>query len=257
MTTADFSDKGLGSSGAIIVGAWITHKDNGAISSVNLLKNAIPVKQAQELVKIMQAKEKLTTLCRLSRDETELDFSGQNLGAGDAVLITNDISDMGTLFKLVMRQNDISGAEAGKVFANMLAQNTVLKELDLSSQKVEFYGCALDAAFAKEFAVGISNNRTLTSLDISRNDLANGLDDHRNYSEDLSGRMHELTCLAPRLIVRTLLLQVLLPSLMPSAAIGHYPLLSLVVHQMMMKIAEATQRRMVPTNVNLRCWRLE
>jgi hypothetical protein len=67
---------------------------NRAISSINLLKNQIPVEQAQELVKIMQAKENLTTLCGLSREKTELDFSSQNLGAGDAVLIANDISDM-------------------------------------------------------------------------------------------------------------------------------------------------------------------
>jgi hypothetical protein len=62
-----------------------------------------------------------------------------------------------------MRQNSIHGAQAGKVFSNMLAQNTVLKELDLSSQDVGF-GDALDAAFAKEFAVGISGNRALTKL---------------------------------------------------------------------------------------------
>jgi hypothetical protein len=41
MTTADFSDKGLGSSGAIIVGAWITHKDNGALTSLNLAANML------------------------------------------------------------------------------------------------------------------------------------------------------------------------------------------------------------------------
>jgi hypothetical protein len=38
----------------------------GAISSVNLLTNAIPGEQVHELVKIMQSKEKLTTLCGLS-----------------------------------------------------------------------------------------------------------------------------------------------------------------------------------------------
>jgi hypothetical protein len=81
--------------------------DMGAISSINLLKNQIPVKQAQELVKIMQAKEKLATLCGLSRDETELDFSGQYLGAGDAVLIANDISDMRALTSLNLAQNDL------------------------------------------------------------------------------------------------------------------------------------------------------
>jgi hypothetical protein len=70
-----------------------------------------------------------------------------------------------------MRQNNIHGAEAGKAFSDMLAQNTVLKELDLSSQQVGGYGHALDAAFAKEFAVGISDNGALTSLHVGRNNI--------------------------------------------------------------------------------------
>ena len=49
----------------------------------------------------MQVKKKLVTLCGLSKEETELDFSGQYLSAGDAVLIANDISDMGALSKLI------------------------------------------------------------------------------------------------------------------------------------------------------------
>ena len=66
----------------------------GALSSANLLKNYVPVEQAQELVKIMRTMENLTTLCGLSGEETKLDFSGQYLKAGDAVLIANDIKDM-------------------------------------------------------------------------------------------------------------------------------------------------------------------
>jgi hypothetical protein len=67
------------------------------------------VEQAQELVKIMQAKEKLTTLCGLSKAETELDFSDRNLGDGDAVLIANDISDMGALSSLNLAENSLCG----------------------------------------------------------------------------------------------------------------------------------------------------
>jgi hypothetical protein len=84
--------------------------DMGAISSVNLLKNSIPVEQAQELVKIMQSKETLITLCGLSGNEATLDFSNQGLEPGDAVLIANDISDMRALIKLDISSNDI-GAE--------------------------------------------------------------------------------------------------------------------------------------------------
>jgi hypothetical protein len=81
--------------------------DRGALSSANLLDNHIPVEQAQELVKIMRAKENLTTLCGLSREDTELDFSGQYLDAGDAVLIANDISDMGALMSLNLANNSL------------------------------------------------------------------------------------------------------------------------------------------------------
>jgi hypothetical protein len=63
----------------------------------------------------MQAKENLTTLCGLSREETKLDFSGQDLGAGDAVLIANDISDMGALSVLNLANNDIGKCSRGKL----------------------------------------------------------------------------------------------------------------------------------------------
>jgi hypothetical protein len=86
-------------------------KDMRAISSINLLKNKIPVEQAQELVKIMQAKENLTTLCGLSRVETELNFSGQYLDAGDAMLIANDISDMRALSSLNLASNCLCGID--------------------------------------------------------------------------------------------------------------------------------------------------
>jgi hypothetical protein len=94
-------------SGAIVIAAVIP--DMGALSSLNLLNNVIPVEQAQELVKIMQSKEKLTTLCGLSVNETTLDFSNQGLGPGDAVLIANDISDMGALTSLNVANNKLGG----------------------------------------------------------------------------------------------------------------------------------------------------
>jgi hypothetical protein len=96
----DEPPEGLGSIGVIAVADAI--KNNGGISSVNLLKNTISVEQAQELVKIMRSKEKLTTLCGLSGNETTLDFSNQGLGPGDAVLIANDISDMRALSTVTM-----------------------------------------------------------------------------------------------------------------------------------------------------------
>jgi hypothetical protein len=74
---------------------------------VNLLKNSIAVEQAQELVKIMQSKEKLNTLCGLSGNEATLDFSAQGLRPGDAVLIANDISNMRVLTSLDVSNNSL------------------------------------------------------------------------------------------------------------------------------------------------------
>jgi hypothetical protein len=55
----------------------------------------------------MQSKEKLTTLCGFSREEATLDVSNQGLGPGDAVLIANDISDMGALSYLNLADNNL------------------------------------------------------------------------------------------------------------------------------------------------------
>eukprot|EP00935_MAST-01C_sp_MAST-1C-sp1_P001408 g1408.t1 len=100
MIEADLSNKNLGVGGAIIIGAWISHKDNGALTSVNILANSIGVDQANELIKMMESHKSLKTLCGLSGDETELDFSGKYLTAGCGVLVSNEIKNNGALEKL-------------------------------------------------------------------------------------------------------------------------------------------------------------
>jgi hypothetical protein len=47
MTEADFSNKGLQPAGAIIVAAWLSHKDKGALTSLNLSSNYLMVKGAK------------------------------------------------------------------------------------------------------------------------------------------------------------------------------------------------------------------
>jgi hypothetical protein len=71
MTTADFSDKGLGSSGAIIVGAWITHTDNGALTKLDISNNNI--EQGQAL-------QQITACC--STKGIELDSHDSDDGGG-------------------------------------------------------------------------------------------------------------------------------------------------------------------------------
>ena len=84
-----------------------TPSDNRAISSVNVLGNSIGVEQAQELIKILHNKEKLTTLSGFSGDETELNLSKKKLSAGCGVLVANEISDMRALTSLDISNNSI------------------------------------------------------------------------------------------------------------------------------------------------------
>jgi hypothetical protein len=140
-----------------------------AISSINLLKNQIPVEQAQELVKIMRAKEKLVTLCGLRKEETELDLSGQPgqtcLGAGDAVLIANDIHDMGVLTSLNLSSNFLTGIDGDDMSGNML--NPPVHDVIRYTKPIICYPFTGVTALAN----AIPDMRALTSLNLSSNDL--------------------------------------------------------------------------------------
>ena len=79
-------------------------KDNGVLASLNMLKNDIGPEQAEALIKIKHEK-KMITLCGLTGKEKELNFSKQDLKAADAMLIADDIQDMGALAKLDLSNN--------------------------------------------------------------------------------------------------------------------------------------------------------
>jgi hypothetical protein len=146
----------------------IPTSDNRAISSINLLKNRIPVEQAQELVKIMQRKEKLVTLCGLSKEEVELDFSGQDLHAGDAVLIANDISDMGALTSLDVSNNNLGLLATENGWTSKDGDNLApWVHPDGRKQKEKPEGLKPLGVIA--IANAIPDMRALIKLDISRN----------------------------------------------------------------------------------------
>jgi hypothetical protein len=48
MTEAEFSNKNLGAGDAIIIGAWLTHRDNGAMMSLNLSGNQLRTASASQ-----------------------------------------------------------------------------------------------------------------------------------------------------------------------------------------------------------------
>ena len=86
--------------------------------------------------------------------------------------LANAIPDMRALMTLILKDNKLLTPEAGKVFSDMLAANTVLKELDVSSNNwEEFYQMKGDGpGFAKELAVGISDNGAISQFTFSGDD---------------------------------------------------------------------------------------
>jgi hypothetical protein len=54
MAEANFSNKKLGVSGATIISAWITHKDNGAMTSLNLSTNGLGAEDTKMIVEAIK-----------------------------------------------------------------------------------------------------------------------------------------------------------------------------------------------------------
>jgi hypothetical protein len=132
--------------------------------------------------------------------------------------LANAIPGMGALTSLNMSANGLKGAEAGKVLGDAIAANTVLKELDISGGERNLESQQCDVEFVQTFSIGLRDNGALTSLNVSNNNLT-------KYGRDMSG--NRVACVWPPHLITTFVrpfLQVLPPSLMPSAATGQYPL---------------------------------
>jgi hypothetical protein len=210
--------------------------DMGAISSVNLLYNNIPMEQAKALASILEEHPTLKSLCGNSGEETELDMSGKGIGADGATMLAPEIagnrvistlnlmnnrltrgvlkaypgqyvagnegyrvqaewgtkdSDFGTnalgvtaladvipgmraLTKLVLRNNRLATAEAGEALGEALKGNTVLNELDISSNgwSARWGEVRPDGpGFAEKISKGLAGNGALSKLDASDNSM--------------------------------------------------------------------------------------
>jgi hypothetical protein len=79
---------------------------------------------------------------------------------------------MRAMTKLVLSKNGLLTKKAGKVLAQMLKNNSVLQELDVSDNYGSTIISVIDApGFAKELAVGLCDNGAMTSLNLASNSL--------------------------------------------------------------------------------------
>jgi Ran GTPase-activating protein (RanGAP) involved in mRNA processing and transport len=144
----------------------------GALVKFDISNNALRAEGTKVLARALKGNKSMTDINISSNEmrDGRYDFIGGGKDLSGVLEIANTIPTMGALETLRIGGNRINGAEAGKALSNALAANTVLKELDLSSQCDSRSG-QLDAACAKELGVGLRMNRALVKFDISANNL--------------------------------------------------------------------------------------
>jgi hypothetical protein len=166
----DLSSRYLDAKDAIVVAEYI--KDSGAILSVNLLKNGIGVEQARALVIILKEHPTLKSLCGNNGDETELNMSGKMNSAEDAIMLSAEVVDSGALSSLNLSKNALLNKEAGKILGDMLKGNSILKELDVSSNYDVDPGARDGPGFVQELSDGIKDNEAILSVNLLKNDIS-------------------------------------------------------------------------------------
>jgi hypothetical protein len=105
MTEADFSNKSLGVGGAIIISAWITHKDKGAMTKFDISSNDIRAEGGNALAEGLKGNQVIK----------ELNFSGNTLGynsnddidTSGIIAIADVIPGMGAMTSLNLANNFI------------------------------------------------------------------------------------------------------------------------------------------------------
>jgi hypothetical protein len=145
--------------------------DNGALSSLNLASNNL----GKALWELQPGNKTHPGEFCNKKSGTYLKAlpEGHHLGPMGAIIFADAIKDMGALSVLSLKDNELLTAEAGKILSEMVATNTVLKELDLSSNNFgPSYALKGDGpGFVQEFAVGIRDNGAMMVLNLANKQL--------------------------------------------------------------------------------------
>ena len=152
-------------------------KNNGALTSVNMISNKIGAKQANKLIAIIMAsKPNLKTLCGFSGEEAKLDLSNKGLSTGCGVLVANEVKNNGALENLHIGNNKIPIENMNEIIAIVEAKpvmktlcavpfgDKTITELDVSGQSLGVEGALVVSRY-------LEDNRVLTSLNLADNRL--------------------------------------------------------------------------------------
>jgi hypothetical protein len=163
--------------------------DMGALSVLSLAKNCLYAEGGKVLAAGLKGNQGITTL-DISSNKLGWNRS-QNPDMSGVIALADAIPDMGALSVLSLKDNKFATKEGGKALAHALASSSTLTELDVSCNNLkDRYGDRRHQqgdgpVFAQELAIGISNNVTLTSVNISNNNFT-------NYGIDMSGNAYQI-----------------------------------------------------------------
>jgi hypothetical protein len=118
MTEADFSNKHLGVGGAIIISAWISQKDNRALTKFNISKCELMAEGGKALAAGLKGNQVITEL-NISNNDLLCWKSCENADTSGIIAIADAIPDMRALTSLNLASN-IFGVEGAKIIAAVL-----------------------------------------------------------------------------------------------------------------------------------------
>jgi hypothetical protein len=117
MTEAGFSNKNLGIRGAIIISAWITHKDKGALSLLNVALNSLYAGGTKLLAEALKGNQIMT---ELNISNNHMTFDGRTFRERSGVITLADvIPDMRAMTSLNLASNSLC-AEGAQIIAEAI-----------------------------------------------------------------------------------------------------------------------------------------
>jgi Ran GTPase-activating protein (RanGAP) involved in mRNA processing and transport len=183
MTEVDLSNKGLQAAGAIIVAAWISHRDKGALTKLVLKNNGLLTADGGKALADMITAN--TTLKELDVSSNHWFNNGwQGDAPGFAKSFAVGLIDNEALLSLNVADNrpgsgwnGWSGSTDGsRALSNALKGNTTLTELNVSSNHFK-------ADDARILADGVSDHEAILSVNLLHNSI--GIDQAQNLARIL------------------------------------------------------------------------
>ena len=132
---ADLSNKNLGVAGAIIISAWISHKDNGTLTSLNMAGNNFWV---EGTVQLAAALKDNSVLAELNISDCNITYSDKDKALGimtGVIAITNTIPTLGALTKFDISNNSLCAVGANTL-AEALKGNHIMTEFNISNNSL-------------------------------------------------------------------------------------------------------------------------